>query len=155
MAAGPCPVGRAPQRPPRRRDPEGRRRRWRARLRVHAQRVLGELPILSGLDRDLVLRGLGDPDPLVQRCAAEALGRHPDPAFIGPLLQLRQASAADDTHLVHVVRMALRDQFQTDAGWVALDAEPRSDRDLRDVADVATGVPSAAAARFLLARAPS
>ena len=46
--------------------------------------------------------------------------------------------------------MALRDQFRTDAGWAALDAEPHSDRDLRDVADVATGVPSTAAARFLL-----
>jgi putative heme-binding domain-containing protein len=117
-------------------------------LRVHAQRLLGEQPSLSGLERDLVLNGLGDSDPLVQRCAAEALGRHPDPAFIGPLLQLRQTSSADDTHLVHVVRMALRDQF----GWAGLEAKPRSDRDLRDVADVATGVPSAAAARFLLTR---
>ena len=121
-------------------------------LRVHAQRLLGDQPTLSSLERDLVLRGLGDPDPLVQRCAAEALGRHPDPAFIGPLLQLRQAASADDTHLVHVVRMALRDQFHTDAGWAALEANPRSDRDLRDVADVATGVPSASAARFLLTR---
>ena len=119
-------------------------------LRVHAQRLLGELPTLSDPDRDLVLRGLGDPDPLVQRCAAEALGRHPDPDFIEPLLKLRQASSAEDTHLVHVVRMALRDQFRADSAWPELEAGSWSDRDRRAVADVAPGVPSAAAARFLL-----
>jgi putative heme-binding domain-containing protein len=119
-------------------------------VRVHAQRLLGETPALTSALRDLVLQGMSDPDPLVRRCAAEALGRHPDAAFIRPLLDLRQAADPDDTHLVHVVRMALRDQFRTAAGWAALETGTWTERDRRDVADVATGVPSAAAARFLL-----
>jgi putative heme-binding domain-containing protein len=119
-------------------------------LRVHAQRLLGEGPDLAGSRRSLVLAGLSDRDPLVRRCAAEALGRHPDVAFIRPLLDLRQADLADDTHLLHVVRMALRDQFRSEAAWAALEAGSWSERDRTDVADVATGVPSAAAAAFLL-----
>jgi putative heme-binding domain-containing protein len=121
-------------------------------VRVHAQRLLGETPALTRPLRDLVLQGMSDPDPLVRRCAAAALGRHPDAAFIRPLLDLRQAADPDDTHLVHVVRMALRDQFRTEAGWAALETGTWTERDRRDVADVATGVPSTPAARFLLAQ---
>ncbi|MEA2630911.1 MAG: hypothetical protein QOE66_1130, partial [Chloroflexota bacterium] len=121
-------------------------------VRVHAQRVLGERTELPGPLRDLALHGLTDEDAQVRRNAAEALGRHPDPANIRPLLDLRQAAPSDDTHLIHVVRMALRDQLLTDPAWDSLEAMPRSERDDRDVADVAVGVPSAAAARFLFGR---
>ena len=53
----------------------------------------------------------------MQRAAADALGRHPDPENIRPLLDLRQQVPADDTHLLHVVRMALRDQLRAAAHW--------------------------------------
>jgi putative heme-binding domain-containing protein len=119
-------------------------------VRVHAQRVLGERPELAGPLRALALGGLSDPDHLVRRCAAEALGRHPEPSQIAPLLALRQATAPDDTHLIHVARMALRDQLRDDAAWTEVEGKTWSDRDRRDIADVAPGVPSAAAARFLL-----
>jgi putative heme-binding domain-containing protein len=119
-------------------------------VRVHAHRVLGERPALAGALRDLAARGLSDDDPFVRRAAAEALGRHPETANIRLLLDLRQATTPDDTHLVHVVRMALRDQLRPADSWAALARLGLSDRNARDVADVATGVPSAEAAIFLL-----
>ena len=53
---------------------------------------------------------------------------------------------ADDTHLLHVVRMALRDQLRDDAAWKTVaDDKP----DAPTIADVALGVPSAPSAAFL------
>jgi putative heme-binding domain-containing protein len=119
-------------------------------VRVHALRVLGERPDWSAPLRSQVVRSLRDADPLVSRCAAEALGRHPNPSQIRALLDLRQTAPADDTHRVHAVRVALRDQLRDDEAWDRLDTGPWSDRDLSDLADVAPGVYSARAARFLL-----
>src|SRR5262249_44445147 len=56
----------------------------------------------------------------------------------------------DDTHLVHVVRMALRDQLKTPDVWAGLERLGLSERDGRDIADVATGVHTTQAAAFLL-----
>ena len=144
-------MGPPPPGPPRRRDPEGRRRRSRACLARSRPAPAGRAAHpLQPRPRP----GPARPGRHRSAGAARALPRRSDaipiPPSSGRCLKLRQAASADDTHLVHVVRMALRDQFHTDAGWAALDAEPWSDRDLRDVADVAPGVPSAAAARFLL-----
>ena len=91
---------------------------------------------------------MDDPDAHVRRAAAEALGRHPDPEFIGPLLRLRHEVPAEDTHLLHVVRMALRDQLKAIEDWPALHPGP-DDPDDSALADVAPGVPNAQAARFL------
>jgi putative heme-binding domain-containing protein len=123
-------------------------------VRVHALRVVGERPDWSASLRGQVVRWLGDADPLACRCAAEALGRHPDPSQIRPLLDLRQTAPAEDTHLIHVVRMALRDQLLDDNAWNHVEAAQWSDRDLGDLADVAPGVHSARSARFLLEQLP-
>ena len=113
-------------------------------------RILGERPELDGPLHDLVLGGLKDGDPFVRRAAAEALGLHPDAAHIRPLLDLRQSSSAEDTHLVHMARMALRDQLRPATSWPRLADLSLSERDARDIADVATGVPSPEAAAYLL-----
>ena len=113
-------------------------------------RILGERPELDGPLHDLVLGGLKDGDPFVRRAAAEALGLHPDAAHIRPLLDLRQSSSAEDTHLVHMTRMALRDQLRPATSWPRLADLSLSERDARDIADVATGVPSPEAAAYLL-----
>src|SRR5262249_19132724 len=100
----------------------------------------------------VAIQGLKDADAFVRRCAAEALGRHPAFANIRPLLELRQAASADDTHLIHVVRMALRNQFLEPPAWGRLEELHLSERDASDIADVSTGVPSAEAAAYLLRR---
>ena len=62
---------------------------------------------------------------------------------IRPLLALRQSTPADDTHLIHVARIALRDQLKTPMSGRGSRRSKLSERDRRDIADVATGRPLA------------
>jgi putative heme-binding domain-containing protein len=119
-------------------------------VRVHAQRVLADRAGWTPALRELVLAGLHDDDSFVERAAADALGRHPAPENVRPLLELRHHVAHDDTHLLHTVRMALRDQLRPDPTWQQLPLSSLDEADARAVADVAPGVPSAAAADYLL-----
>ncbi|MGL4551532.1 MAG: DUF7133 domain-containing protein, partial [Gemmataceae bacterium] len=113
-------------------------------VRVHAQRILAERAEWAGPERGLAHEGLKDASPNVRRAAAEAVGRHPAPASLGPLLALRKAVPAGDTHLLHVVRMALRDQLRRADAWKHVSA------DARLIADVALGVPTAESAAWLV-----
>ncbi len=120
-------------------------------LRVHSLKALVDRSALTGPLEKLAMDRLADPDAFVRRAAAEVLGAHPDVNHIRPLLVVRQKAPADDTHLIHVARMALRDQLKTAEIWSKLGGLDLSERDLRDVADVATGVHSPESAAFLLA----
>jgi putative heme-binding domain-containing protein len=120
-------------------------------VRVHAMRVLTERKTWDRrLEEGLALQGLTDSDPFVQRTAADALGRHPAPHYVRPLLDLEHRVPADDTHLLHVVRMALRDTLQMQSDWTSYLGARWSEYDVRAIADVATGAPTPAAADFLL-----
>jgi putative heme-binding domain-containing protein len=121
-----------------------------AGVRVHAQKVLSERKELSPALRGLAVAGLKDADAFVQRAAADALGRHPEAANIRPLLDRRHVVPAEDTHLLHVVRMALRDQFYPPETWKHVDLISWDERDARAVADVVLGLPTAEGAQFLL-----
>ena len=122
-----------------------------AAVRVHAMRVATERPSLSGPVRSLVLAGLKDADAFVRRAAAEALGRHPSAENLRPLLDLRKAIAAEDTHLLHAARIALRDQLMAASTWDSVGKVAADEADARAIADVCLGVPTAEAAAFLLA----
>jgi putative heme-binding domain-containing protein len=119
-------------------------------LRVHAMKVLANRIDLDRPVFELARSHLTEADPFVRRAAAEVLGAHPASANIRPLLSLRQSTSADDTHLIHVARMALRDQLQSAKIWSEMEKIVRSERDRRDIADVATGVHTAEAAAYLL-----
>jgi putative heme-binding domain-containing protein len=119
-------------------------------VRVHAQRVLSERRELSPKQRAWVIAGLHDPDAFVQRAAADALGTHPAFENLRPLLDLRHVVPSDDNLLLHVVRMALRNQLQAPGTWARVPDPSWSERDRRAIADVAPGVPSVEAAAFLL-----
>ena len=121
-----------------------------ARVRVHAMRILSETAGWSPALRELALAGLADRDALVQRCAAEALGAHPDAANITPLLAFRHKVPAEDTHLLYVARKALRDQLRAGAALDALALAGLGEADARAVADVVPSIPTAAAAAWLL-----
>jgi putative heme-binding domain-containing protein len=125
-----------------------------APVRIHAQRILAERKKLTYPELAMAMVGLSDADAEVRRAAALALGRHPAPENLRPLLELRYAVPHDDTHLTHVVRMALRDQFLTPSGWAALQRIRPTETDLFAVADVALGVPTAESAYFLLTMLP-
>ncbi len=119
-------------------------------LRVHSLKALAERSEISSAFFELAKSRLNDADPFVRRAAAEVLGRHPALANIKPLLALRQSAPQDDSHLIHVVRMALRDQLLESDVWGPLAKLELSERDRRDIADVTTGVHSVEAAAFLL-----
>src|SRR5262245_42944778 len=104
--------------------------------------------------RQLALTGLKDPDALIQRCATEALGNHPNFESIHPLLSLRQHVPKEDTHLLYVVRKALRDQLIPEQHFKGLASQILSNPDLQAIADVAISVNSPAAATFLLRQLP-
>ncbi|HEV3261818.1 MAG TPA: PVC-type heme-binding CxxCH protein [Gemmataceae bacterium] len=123
-----------------------------AGVRVHLMHVLSERPELPAGLRRLVLNGLNDADAMVQRAAADALGTHPSADNIRPLLDLRHKVPADDTHLLHVVRMALRDQLKPAGNWQKLPAGARKEADARAIADVAPGVHSPEAAAYLISQ---
>jgi putative heme-binding domain-containing protein len=118
-------------------------------VRVHAQRVLSERTRLNEAQRKLALKGIEDSDAHVRRAAADALGQHPNLANLRPLLDLRHAVPANDTHLLHVVRLALRNQLRNESRW-PLPLPAWTEKDENAIADVALGVPSAESARFLL-----
>ena len=119
-------------------------------LRVHAMRVLSEMPQWSAEQRGLVVGGLNSDDALVERNAADALGQHPEFKNIRLLLDAREKAAGDDTHLFYVLRMALRNQLRPDGNFARLPLPDWSKTDEAAIADVSLGVPSAESARFLL-----
>jgi putative heme-binding domain-containing protein len=120
-----------------------------ALVRVHVMRVLAERADWSGENRTAVLNDLHDGNPLVVRCAADALGRHPkDPAELRALLDLRHEIPPADTHLLHVVRMALRDQIRYHMDRHH-DLGARSKADWEALADVALGIPDAGSVSLL------
>ena len=85
-------------------------------VRVHLLKALAERENWSDSGGKLDVAGLmrsklSDDDAFVRRAAADALGRHPQVESIEPLLALWSGEPADDTHLIHVVRMALRDHL--------------------------------------------
>jgi putative heme-binding domain-containing protein len=119
-------------------------------VRAHTMKVLAERPELPENLRKLAVTALEDGDAFVRRDAAEALGRHPQAENVAPLLALRHRAPADDTHLLHVVRMALRDQLQVAAVWPKLKIDSWSENDRRAIADAAAGAGTAEAAGYLL-----
>jgi len=119
-------------------------------VRVHVMRALAELPTASESRRRLLRKGLTDSSPLVQRAAADALGQHPAYDNITPLLDLLRAAPPEDTHLIHVVRMALRNQFRNGASFTTITKSPLKAEDYQTVGGMALGIPSAEAAGFIL-----
>ena len=120
-------------------------------VRAHAMRVLAEMPELAPPRLTFLRRGLSDLDPFVQRAAADALGRHPVFENIEPLLHLLRDASPADTHLIHVARMALRNQLENGVNFRALTTLDLAERDYQLLAGVALGVHSPEAAAFLLA----
>jgi putative heme-binding domain-containing protein len=119
-------------------------------VRVHAMRVLANRGTLNAAQNEMAIKGLHDPEAIVRRCAAEALGSRSSVKNLQALLALRHSVPADDTHLLYVARKALRDQLKPQTIWSNIAWDSLTERDHRVLADVAPGVPSAEAAAFLL-----
>jgi putative heme-binding domain-containing protein len=119
-------------------------------VRVHAMRILSESPEWSAREKKLALAGLKDGDPYVQRSAADALGMHPSLAYVEPLLELREVVPAIDPQLVHVSRMALRNQLADENNLRQLQPQALGEKHSRAIAEASLGINSAAAGSFIL-----
>lgn len=97
-----------------------------------------ELPALSSSPAG----DLRSPSPFVRRAAAAHLQQEPDLAALPALLELLAATPAEDTHLRHGVRMAIREHLRLPG---AFRIEQASSLPL----DLALAVPSAEASVFL------
>lgn len=135
-------------------------------VRVHVLRMLSEVgrrlagnipgiprPPSPDTLRTSVVKLLFDPDALVRRCAVETLSVWPAFNNLRPLLDLRAQVPAEDTHLVYVVRKAIRDQLnQAQVFEQVLAKTDWSEADVRTLTDVTVAVPSPQAATFLLSQ---
>ncbi len=119
-------------------------------LRVHAMRVLAETAEWNPQHRGVALAGLRDVDAYVQRAAADAVGQHPNFAHIRPLLDLRRTVNPSDSQLMHVARMALRNQLAVEGNLSRLQNGSLNEIDAMIVADAAAAIKLAEAASFLM-----
>ena len=124
-------------------------------VRTHAVKAMEERrdwPASEPDIRKLVIERLSDSNPFVVRASAEALGVHANRANIEPLLEVWRKAPADDTHLIHADRIALRNNLR-DLGSIndiAISLGGTTDVYNR-FADVSGGIQNADAALFLLA----
>lgn len=82
-------------------------------VRVHRFKLLAERANLTDPQRRSTIAGLADPNAFVRRAAADALGQHPTQGDIAALLSAWERTPAEDTHLIHVLRLTLQRQLQT------------------------------------------
>ncbi len=123
-------------------------------VRVHANRILADRKELPGELRTLAVQGLQGSNSFVQRTASEVLGAHPAPENVKILLALRHKVPARDTHLRHVVRMSLRDQFRVPQTWHWAKKQQLEDKDIREIASVILSLKNEEAAEFLVSNLP-
>jgi len=122
-------------------------------VRVHLLKALAERPDwpAGSLDVAVLVRGmLGDADSFARRAAADALGRHPHVENVEPLLALWKMTPDDDTHLVHAVRMALRDHLLVPGMFAKLASLTANDADAKArLAELSLGVHTPESSEFI------
>ena len=113
-------------------------------VQVHAQKILSDKAVWGGPEQAWALLGLSAENGFVRRAASEGIRLHPNAVFIDPLLNAWENTDEEDTHLIHVIRMALREQLLPADGW----SEGRSPDDL--LVDIAAATATLESARFVL-----
>jgi putative heme-binding domain-containing protein len=120
-------------------------------VRTHLIQAVAERPIWGSMEEDLARHMLKDEDSFVQRAVVDAMSRHLNIAFIGPLLKCWTTAPAGDTHLVHMCKIALRNHLLAKGAYHEVASNKGlSDPQLARVAEVSLAVPNSSAALFLL-----
>ena len=121
-----------------------------ALIRTHAVRIARERKPAGQVLA--ALRGrLADPDAIVARCAAEALAAAPAAENFRPLLDLLRRTPAEDDHLIHSTRIAIRDQLRAPAVANGIALDGLSAADLHPLLDIMLAVPGESAAELRFA----
>ncbi len=84
-------------------------------VRTHLARLHSERTLWRTSEVDTAVALLADEHPMVRRAAADALGRHPQADQVEALWKAWHSADPQDTHLIHVVRMALRNHLAVTA----------------------------------------
>ncbi|MFP6613201.1 MAG: c-type cytochrome, partial [Pirellulales bacterium] len=119
-------------------------------VRVHLMRMLAERGDWNDTCSQSALAGLADKNPFVRRAAADALGRHPRESFVAPLLAAWTAAPAEDTHLVHTIRIALRQHLRDRPVVAGLLTRKFDDNQRRLILEIAVAANSQVAAPLLI-----
>lgn len=117
-------------------------------VRVHLVKALTERADWNEETATLVCSLLSDADPFVIRAAAEGLGWHVHGANIPPLLRAWSATSPEDMQLIHVIRIALRNQLRGASAIEQLATIKLNEEELSRLIDIALAVPSESAAWF-------
>jgi putative heme-binding domain-containing protein len=118
--------------------------------RQHAFRILSEGKQLTPKYEAVVINGLNDKDPFIQRTAAEVLNRFPKTSNIKPLLELYKKTDTADSHLRYTALLAIRNNFRVKTILPAIIGAAWGEEDLKVIAKAILDAPSAEGAAFVL-----
>ena len=119
-------------------------------VRVHLMKILAEASAAQWTEstKQLVQKSMSHANPFVRRAAAEALGLHPSADNIPYLIQAWDEAAKDDLQLIHVIRIALRNQLRGASAIEQLASIKLTADQMARLIDIALAVPSESAAWF-------
>lgn len=121
-----------------------------ALVRVHVMRILATHEKWSDPHVDYTTTALADADPFVRRAAAEAIGLHPSVAGVRALLSARQAADPQDSHLVHTIRVALRNSLRESGMLAKLSGQELKDVDRKVIGEILPAIPGEEAGAFVV-----
>ncbi len=93
--------------------------------------------------------------PQVARAEADWMTAVPNPKNLPRLLTMLQRVPAEDTHLHHAIRIALRETLRDPAAFTALKSQKLDDKMVRALADIMPGLPTGDAGNCLIAACQS
>lgn len=111
--------------------------------------LMSEQPALSDADRAALRMQADSSDPRVRQAAVHVMQRHPAAEWLEILVRLVEQTPAEDTHLRHTVRLALRAQLRAPGVFATLQQMTLSPAVAADLASIARAVASPEAAAFL------
>ncbi|MFA8020864.1 DUF7133 domain-containing protein [Bremerella cremea] len=118
-------------------------------VRVHLIKALAERPQWTDFEFEVTRRALNDPDAFVVRAAVDGLGRHPNVQNWRPLLETWSKAMPQDTHLIHAIRLALREHFRTPDAVKGLDSVAWNKEEMQQLIAIAKVSETANASRWL------
>ena len=113
-------------------------------VQVHAMKLLAERSRWGEVERYAALQALQAENAFVRRAAADGMRRHPHAVFMDPLLRTWKNTDSKDTHLIHVLRMAIREQLIHSEGW------SKGNEGNPQLIEIAAATQTPEAARFVL-----
>ncbi len=118
-------------------------------VRTHLARQMGEQSVWSEQNRAVMLRLLSDSNSFVKRATAEATGLHPNLLSFTPLMETLATTTAEDTHLIHTLRIALKLHLQDPEILSQLHIAEFSPTEKTELIGILQAIPTANSAKVL------